>query len=590
MSAPVPAVEAERLARLQALSVLDTDAEPLFDALTRAAALVVGVPIALLTLVDAERQWFKSHVGLGGINETPRSSAFCAHTILGDGVLEITDARVDPRFADNPLVTGEPHIRFYAGAPLEFAGGLRVGSLCVIDHKPRTLSDEQRSVLKALAQAATEALELRMLASDRAAALERDMESARRREGEARQLELKLRASEAFLDRTGHLAGVGGWQVNLETNELLWTDETCRIHDLPPGYRPTLQEALNFYAPESRAVMTAAISKAMHDGAGWDLELQQVSAAGRKLWVHVIGSVERAHDGQPRRLVGAIQDVSIRKRVVSALEASDRRFRKLFEYSLGLICTHDYEGVLLSVNPAAARSLGYSVGELLGRPLTDFMRPERHAAFRAYLLRMYAVDRDEGTLELVAKDGTLRIWQYQNVLDDEDDDPYVLGHAQDITESHHHALALQEMSMRDPLTGCYNRRFLSDASARPTQGLHACIAIDLDHFKQVNDTFGHQRGDEVLVAMAHFLSRHVRPADAVIRLGGDEFMVLLRDAEHGLAESVVARIERDRQDAPIGFTMGWSTFGQEVTLEQGLAEADRQLYEKRALRGKARQH
>ncbi|WP_426688184.1 sensor domain-containing diguanylate cyclase [Rhodanobacter ginsengiterrae] len=587
MSVPVPADEVERLSRLRALGVLDTDAEPLFDALTRAAALVVGAPIALLTLVDAERQWFKSNVGLDGVSETPRASAFCAHTILGHDLLEIADAQNDPRFADNPLVTGSPHIRFYAGAPLDLGDGVRVGSLCVIDREPRTLSDAQRNVLMALAQAATQALELRVLALGRQSVLERDMELAQQRENEALQLGRKLRASEAFLDRTGHLAGVGGWQIDLEKNEILWTDETCRIHDLPPGYRPTLQEALDFYAPESRQLITAAVSKALQDGTGWDLELQLVSATGRKLWAHVIGNVERADDGQPQRLVGAIQDVSIRKRVVSALEASDRRFRKLFEYSLGLICTHDYEGVLLSVNPAAARSLGHSVGELLGRPLTDFMRPERHAAFRAYLLRMYAADRDEGTLELVAKDGTLRIWRYQNVLDDGDEDPYVLGHAQDITESHHYALDLQEMSVRDPLTGCYNRRFLNEASARSGQGLHACITFDLDHFKQVNDTFGHQRGDEVLVAMAHFLSRHVRPGDAVIRLGGDEFMVLLQDAEAGLAESVVARLEQDRRDAPIGFTMGWSTFGQEVTLEQGLAEADRQLYEKRALRGKA---
>ncbi len=590
MSAPVPADEAQRLAHLHALSVLDTGAEPLFDALTRAAALVTGSPIALLTLVDAERQWFKSRVGLDDATETPRTAAFCAHTIMGSEVLEVSDARSDPRFAENPLVTGSPHVRFYAGAPLQFSDGQRLGSLCVIDHEPRVLDETQRQILKSLALAATEALELRMLALNRESALEREAIAARQREAEAMQRGRELHASQAFLDRAGHLAGVGGWQVELGSTEVQWTAETCRIHDLAPGYQPTLQEALAFYPPETRDAMQAAVSRCMSDGTGWDLEMPLLTATGRRIWVRTMGSIELAEDGRPLRLVGAVQDVSIRKRVVSALEASDRRFRKLFEYSLGLICTHDYEGVLLSVNPAAARSLGYSVGELLGRPLTDFMRPERRPRFREYLLRMFKHDRDGGVMELVSKDGTMRIWKYDNVLDDDGLDPYVLGHAQDITDQHQQSLQLHEMSLRDPLTGCYNRRYLSEMADGDSPGLWGCIAIDLDHFKQVNDTFGHQRGDEVLVAMAHFLSRHLRPGDAVIRLGGDEFMVLLHDAADGVVESVVSRIEHDRADAPIAFTLGWSTFGDGSSLEQGWAEADQQLYRKREARGNAGRH
>lgn len=147
MSTSIAADETARLSRLFALSVLDTDAEPLFDALTRAARLVAGSPIALLTFVDADRQRFKSNVGLSDVSETPRTSALCAHTILSHDLLEIPDARNDPRFSDNPLVTSNPHIRFYAGAPLEFADGLRVGSLCVIDREPRSLTKTQREPL-----------------------------------------------------------------------------------------------------------------------------------------------------------------------------------------------------------------------------------------------------------------------------------------------------------------------------------------------------------------------------------------------------------------------------------------------------------
>lgn len=582
MPAAMPADETSRLARLRALAVLDTDAEPLFDALTRAAAAATGRPIALISLIDAERQWFKANIGLSDVSETPRDSAFCAYTILGAELMEVADARCDPRFVDNPLVTGEPNIRFYAGAPITLSDGLRMGSLCVIDREPGSLGDRQRQTLKALASAVAAALELRGFALEKRAACEREAEALRQEMESRRLLEQQLLAQKAFLKRTDRLAGVGGWELDLATNKLTWSDETCRIHDLPTGYQPSLVEALNFYAPEARPLIQAAVEKAIADGEGWDLQLPLITATGRHIWVHAIGTVEYADDGQPRCLAGAFQDVTLRKRVIATLEASDRRFRKLFQYSLGLICTHDHEGVLLSVNPAAAKSLGYSVGEMIGRPLTDFMRPEQHSAFHDYLLRVITNDSDAGTLELIAKDGSLHTWQYHNVLDDEVDEPYVLGHAQDVTERQQHERKLREWSIRDTLTGCFNRRYLAELVAAHQQERWGCIVIDLDHFKQVNDTHGHQRGDEVLIDMAKFLSRHVRSQDAVVRLGGDEFLVLLREAGKGLTEAVVGRIESDRAAAPIEFTLGSTTLDEGASLETGLAEADRLLYKARA--------
>jgi len=156
--APPPANEAERLERLRALAVLDTAPEPLFDTLSRLAAAICGTPIALLSLVDASRQWFKANVGLPGVSETPRELAFCAHAILDGEVLEVGDACADPRFAGNPLVTGEPGIRFYAGAPLVLPGGLSVGTLCVIDIEPRSFSRIDQSILSALRDVVVEEL------------------------------------------------------------------------------------------------------------------------------------------------------------------------------------------------------------------------------------------------------------------------------------------------------------------------------------------------------------------------------------------------------------------------------------------------
>ncbi|MEO6800317.1 MAG: diguanylate cyclase [Rhodanobacter sp.] len=580
-AAALPADEELRLATLRALGVLDSGFEPLFDALTKAAAAATQRPIALISLVDADRQWFKSNVGLPGVSEMPRASAFCAHAILGTGLLEVADAQSDPRFADNPLVTGEPNIRFYAGAPITLHDGMRMGTLCVIDREPGALDDRQRRVLKQLARAAAEALELRRDVISEHAAQEREAETLRQQMESIRLAQQQWRASEVLLERSARLAQVGGWEFDLTTREISWTDETCRIHELPAGHQPTLEEAVNFYAPEARSRMQAAIEKAIKDGDGWDLQLPLITAKGRRIWVRALGAVEHAADGSPRCLAGAFQDVTLRTRVVAALEASDRRYRKLFQYSLGLICTHDYEGVLLSVNPAAAKSLGYSIGEMIGRPLNDFIRPELQPRFRDYLLRIMRKDSDAGMLELIAKDGSLRIWQYQNVLDDDGDDPYVLGHAQDVTERLQQERQLREWSVHDPLTGCCNRRYLAELTAARHDDRWGCIAFDLDHFKQVNDTYGHQRGDEVLIAMAQFLRDHVRPQDAVIRLGGDEFLVLLREAAGDLTDSVVARLEADRAIAPIGFTLGWTTVDPGASLEAGLAEADRRLYKAR---------
>jgi len=146
----IPKDEVKRIETLRALSILDTAPEERFDRVTRMATRLFGVPISLVSLVDEDRQWFKSAEGLDA-EETPREVSFCGHAILGDDIFEVPNAVEDERFHDNPLVTEEPQIRFYAGSPLKAANGLKVGTLCLIDNKPRELSDEDKMLLKDLA-------------------------------------------------------------------------------------------------------------------------------------------------------------------------------------------------------------------------------------------------------------------------------------------------------------------------------------------------------------------------------------------------------------------------------------------------------
>lgn len=151
MQAPaIPLNEVERLHVLRALAILDTQAEERFDRLTRIAARMFDVPIALVTLVDSNRQWFKSCIGLQ-VNETPRDISFCGHAILGNEAFVINDASKDPRFSDNPLVTSAPHIRFYAGQPIRTTHGFKIGTLCLIDSKPRDFNAKDVQDLNDLA-------------------------------------------------------------------------------------------------------------------------------------------------------------------------------------------------------------------------------------------------------------------------------------------------------------------------------------------------------------------------------------------------------------------------------------------------------
>ncbi len=149
-TAPIPLNEVERIIDLRALEILDTPPEERFDRITRIAQRLFDVPIALVSLVDEDRQWFKSRLGLDAA-ETPRELSFCAHAILDDGILLVPDAHSDERFRDNPLVTGDPRIRFYAGAPIDSPSGNKMGTLCVIDRKPRELSAEDLATLRDLA-------------------------------------------------------------------------------------------------------------------------------------------------------------------------------------------------------------------------------------------------------------------------------------------------------------------------------------------------------------------------------------------------------------------------------------------------------
>ncbi|TGK83270.1 hybrid sensor histidine kinase/response regulator [Leptospira noumeaensis] len=184
--APLPKNETARLSALKGLEILDTPEEEMFDEITKLASMICNVPISLVSLVDETRQWFKSHHGLPA-RETPRSLAFCSHAILGDELFVVPNAKVDPRFKNNPLVNESPNIIFYAGIPLALDDQIKLGTLCVIDNKPRELNENQIQMLRLLGKQtirllqmrkSTERLEIEKLSAERATAAKRDFIAA----------------------------------------------------------------------------------------------------------------------------------------------------------------------------------------------------------------------------------------------------------------------------------------------------------------------------------------------------------------------------------------------------------------------------
>lgn len=288
----IPADEQERLQALYEYDILDSLPENDFDYLTTIASQICDTPISLITLVDSSRQWFKSAHGLG-VKETDKKFSFCAHAINTPyKTMVVPDARFDERFSDNPFVTDEPRVVFYAGVPLVNEKGYALGTICIIDNKPRTLTEKQDEALRALSNQVVRLLELRKNnkeLSETKEALERSMD---------------------LYTQTSKVARIGGWEIDLLKNRFTWTSITKEIHEVPPDFTPDLRTAVNFYKEgEDRRKAMLSFTKAMHEGEPFDIELNIVTAKGNEKRVRTKAEVKRLN-AMCIRVYGVLQDVT----------------------------------------------------------------------------------------------------------------------------------------------------------------------------------------------------------------------------------------------------------------------------------------
>jgi diguanylate cyclase (GGDEF)-like protein len=308
-------IEAARLSTLAELDILDTPPEHEFETIVEITRRSFDCPIALVSLIDEHRQWFKAKRGIDAC-ETPRGQAFCAHAIQHDDIMVVRDATADPRFADNPMVTGPSHIRFYAGMPLRVRGGrgddcaFAMGTLCIIDTVPRDLSAVDADMLRRLATLVESLFNTR-------AALARALKT----DAAHRALLRRLDVTHRQFRQAERMTNIGSWTITLADDTLEWSDQVYAIHGLPLGNPPPLTSALDFYPPRSRAQLAAALAHTVETGTPLDLETDFVTAQGDSRRVRVLGELE-LRGGVPHALVGVFQDVTERHRIEQALRHS----------------------------------------------------------------------------------------------------------------------------------------------------------------------------------------------------------------------------------------------------------------------------
>ncbi len=277
------------------------------------------------------------------------------------------------------------------------------------------------------------------------------------------------------------------------------------------------------------------------------------------------------------------------RRLTQALQAklqSQSQAGELLNLSAGFVCLHDPDGKLLMVNPAVSEALGKPSDDLVGRSVLDFIRGAGKREWEQYLQEIRSEGQVEGTVSLELPEVGQRHWRFTSRMSPADlPSSYVIGHAVDVTEQIEQARALREQSLRDELTGSFNRRYLEIFERRHgSEGSWAVINIDLDHFKQINDTHGHEHGDQVLKRQAEFFKERLISGDAVVRVGGDEFVLLLSHADQQAQERTLDLLLQDRGSSPCAYSIGSALRRPGEELSATLARADAAMYEGRVQR------
>jgi two-component system, OmpR family, sensor histidine kinase VicK len=415
--------EALRIEALNQYEVLNSAPDPVLDDLTQLAAQICDTPVAAVSFVGSDRIWIRSRFGMESL-ELSLGSLPCETTILGDTVYEIPDARNNPDYApDGIFLEGRPY-RFYAGAPLTTPGGISIGALLVLDGPVRVLTPAQSSALSILSRQVINRLELngRIHQMDRAARSRQRVESA---------LTVERNFVSAVLDTVGALVAVFD-----PAGRIVRFNRAC---ETTSGY--DFATLVGRYAWD-KLIPRQDIPEAIDTFER--LRSGHFPAAFENQWLNRDGSLRRIawsataltdSQGQVAFIIATGIDVTTQRAAEATLRESEARYRQLVEGSLGMVCTHDLRGKVLTINTHGAETLGHTVEEMTGHNLEEFIVPDRKAALPAYLKKIGETGEAQGLLHLSHADGEIRVVAYRNkLIVVPGRAPYVLGFGVDISE------------------------------------------------------------------------------------------------------------------------------------------------------------
>ncbi|WP_044842597.1 EAL domain-containing protein [Thalassomonas viridans] len=500
--------EAQRLLALQALNILDTPPEERFDRITRIAMQVFNVPFAMVSLVDAKRLWFKSSPGFY-LTETARSQSLCAYTILSDEVLMVEDTLLDPRSADKPWVTGEPRLRFYAGIAIKDNRGFNIGTLSILDHKPRKLTPEQINILTELAKVA----ESEVNAADLSQVTAQLIQSRK----QLHQAVTRLRQNE---------------QLNRLRNQVL---------ELIARSEPLTE------------ILTAIVTGVELEYPGMLCSILLTDDSSSKLTLGAAPSLPDFYNA-------AIEGIAIGPGIGSCGTCAHTGKRVVVED----IASHPYWAPYTEL--AARAQLGScwsepivdAGGEVLGTFAIYHKEKSAPTSRDFYLIEQSAA---LASISIERARANKLIWRQANF---------------------------------DSLTGLTNRNLMRELlktalkNARRNRHRLAVICLDLDHFKAVNDSLGHDIGDKLLIACGERIQGCIRESDTLARLGGDEFLILLPNIAHEaaieqLAGKILSSLSQpfrlQQELVYVSASLGIALFPDDAAdLEQLLKNADQAMY------------
>ncbi len=586
------------------LDLLDSPPEKEFDDLVRLASAVCGAPISLVTLVDEHRQWFKASFGIDA-KETPRDISICAHTIQQSDVFIVEDTTQDARFCDNPLVTKDPAIRFYAGVPLRALNGCAVGTLCVIDLVARHLTENQKDALTILGAQVEARMDIR---------LKQKLIARSTVENEKLYVELKATSDlfERFMNNgpfASYIKDADGKMVyynrflarSFGVTERAWIGKTD--HEIWPG------KMADDFRCNDLAVLEGGVP----------VEIEETTPGengGKSYW----RSIKFPYQGADGRLMLAGMSVDVtpqrihevmlqdalrdKSKLAEELEARKHIMQKFMEYSPSTMFVKDDCGRYVFYNAEFAKCVGIDRTEWLGRSDNELFPKDVAERYIAEDLRVMEAEQTlEFNDEVMEADGThSRFRTIKFTYKDLDGRKLLAGVTVNTTEQQNREEALGEANLQlellattDSLTALFNRRVFESraaiefSNAKRRRRPLSMLVMDIDNFKRRNDTYGHAAGDAALQMVGKIMNDCVRMGDVAARLGGEDFGFLLPDTDGSGAIDLAIRVQiaLSRQvqgPAPLTVSVGASSMTEATdSWEQILCRADDAMYEAKRL-------